>query len=197
MRVRGAHAHDVAAMRAAVFIERDGVLAHSAGINGVPARFEEFRVDAAAAAALQPLRDAGFLIFATTNQPGVTAGAPTRRELDQMHEVLRRQLGLDEVLLCPHPVDDHCPCRKPLPGLLREAARRHGVDLDHSYVVSDKWVDAEMAEAAGATSVLIRSHHNGKGHHDFIVDDLPAAAAKILEVAGELGTLRALAARRR
>lgn len=184
-------------MRAAVFIERDGVLAHSTGSNGVPKQLEDFHVNGPAAAAVQRLREAGFLVFATTNQPGVTAGRPSRRELDQMHAVLVRQLGIDEVLVCPHASDDPCNCRKPQPGLLREAARRHGVDLDHSYVISDKWVDAEMAEAAGSTSVLIRSQQNGKGHHDFIVDDLDGAVAKILDNAGELGTLRALAARRR
>lgn len=189
--------HDDGVMRAAVFIERDGVLAHSAGNNGAPVRFEEFKVAGDAAVAVQQLRAAGFLVFATTNQPGVTSGAPSRRDLDMMHAVLLRQVQLDEVLVCPHASDDPCPCRKPQPGLLHEAARRHGVDLDHSYVISDKWVDAEMAEATGATSVLIRSQHNGKGHHDFVVEDLASAALKILENAAELGTLRAMATRRR
>lgn len=184
-------------MRAAVFIERDGVLADSSGGNGTAAKLEEFKIRAEAAEALRTLRDAGFLIFATTNQPGVTAGKPTRREMDLMHAMLVRQLGLDEVLVCHHEADDQCPCRKPQPGLLQEAARRHGVDLDHSYVVSDKWVDAELAENAGATSVLIRSRFNGNGHHDFIVEDLGAAALKILDVARELGTLRALAPRKK
>lgn len=185
-------------MRAAVFLERDGVLAQAvAGNGGTPTRLEDFKVQEAAEAALQPLKEAGFLLFATTNQPGVTEGAPTRRELDLMHALVQRKLGLTEVLVCPHTADDQCPCRKPQPGLLREAARRHGIDLDHSFVISDKWVDAELAEAAGATSVLIRSKLNGSVHHDFVVDDLAAAVAKILEVAKELGTLRLLSARRR
>ncbi len=184
-------------MRAAVFIERDGVLADSDGGNGTAGKLEEFKIRTDAAGALRTLREAGFLVFATTNQPGVVSGKPSRRELDLMHAMLVRQLGLDEVLVCHHESDDQCPCRKPQPGLLREAARRHGVDLDHSYVVSDKWIDAELAENAGATSVLIRSRHNGSGHHDFVVEDLVAAAAKILEVAGQLGTLRVLAPRKK
>lgn len=183
---------DFPAMRAAVFFERDGVLARSAGGNGLPRRFEEFQVIEDATGPLQRLREAGFYLFATTNQPGVTSDGPGWRDLDLMHAVLIRKLALHEVLVCPHPIDDQCPCRKPQPGLLREAARRHGVDLDHSFVVSDRWVDAEMAEAAGATSVLIRSTHNGNGHHDFVVDDLPGAVTKILEIAEELGTLRLL-----
>lgn len=183
-------------MRAAVFLERDGILSRSVQGNGTPVRLEEFRVCEEAVEPLRRLRQAGFLVFATTNQPGVTSGAPTRRELDMMHAVLTKKLELDDILVCPHPADDQCTCRKPQPGLLREAARRHGVDLDHSFVVSDKWVDAEMAQAAGATSVLVRSQLNGKGHHDYIVPDLAAAAGKILEIARDLGTLRNLSARR-
>lgn len=177
-------------MRVAVFFERDGVLTQAVPHNGTPQSVEEFHVREDAATLLDQLRDAGFFLFATTNQPGVTSGAPTRRELDLMHAILMRRLGLTDVLVCPHPADDLCPCRKPQPGLLREAARRHGVDLDHSFVVSDRWVDAEMAEAAGATSVLIRSKHNGNGHHDYVVADLDSAVAKILEIAREVGTLR-------
>lgn len=179
-------------MRVAVFFERDGVLSRSSAGNGTPTRLEDFRVLDEVAGPLQLLREAGFYLFATTNQPGVTSAAPPRRELDLMHDLLLRKLGLNEVLVCPHSMDDHCPCRKPQPGLLREAARRHGVDLDHSFVVSDRWIDAEMADAAGATSVLIRSTHNGNGHHDFVVEDFAAAVAKILEIARNLGTLRAV-----
>lgn len=178
-------------MRAAVFFERDGVLAQCKNGNGTPVRFEDFQVSDMAVAPLQKLRDAGFLLFATTNQPGVTSGAgPSRRELDLMHGVLAPKLGLKEVLVCPHDADDGCNCRKPMPGLLQEAARKYGIDLDHSFVVSDKWVDADMAGAAGATSVLIRSKQNGTGHHDYVTADLTEAAAKILTIATELGTLR-------
>ncbi len=184
-------------MRVAVFFERDGILTRSICDNGTPHRLEDFHVNEEAAGPLGQLSRAGFYLFATTNQPGITAGEPSRRELDLMHTVLTRRLGLTDVLVCPHPIDDQCPCRKPQPGLLREAARRHGVDLDHSFVVSERWVDAEMAEAAGATSVLIRSQHNGNGHHDYVVPDLPGAVLKILEIAREVGILRVIARPRR
>jgi D-glycero-D-manno-heptose 1,7-bisphosphate phosphatase len=179
-------------MRAAVFFERDGILARSKSGNGAPTCFGEFLLCEESIEPLKKLQDAGFYLFATTNQPGVTSGETSRRELDLIHAFLTRRLGLTDVLVCHHAPDDFCPCRKPKPGLLQEAARRHRVDLDHSFVVSDSWIDAEMAGAAGATSVLIRSAHNGNGHHDFIVDDLEAAVAKILEIAQSLGTLRAI-----
>ena len=186
-------------MKVAVFFERDGVLTHGVG-EGASARtprcLEEFRVREEIAESLATLRAAGFLLFATTNQPGVTAGAPSRRDLDLMHAILGRKLALDGVLICPHPADDACNCRKPLPGLLREAAHQYKLDLEHSFVVSDRWEDAELADAVGSTSVLIRSKTNGNGHHDYIVEDFAGAVAKVLEVARDLGTLRVLSERR-
>jgi D-glycero-D-manno-heptose 1,7-bisphosphate phosphatase len=182
-------------MKVAVFFERDGVLIHPVSEGSsvrTPHRLEEFRVREDIAEALGKLRTAGFRLFATTNQPGVTAGAPTRRELDMMHAVLSRKLSLEAILVCPHPADDACTCRKPLPGLLREAAHQYKLDLEHSFVVSDRWEDAELADAVGATSVLIRSASNGGGHHDYIVPDFSAAVEKVMEVARDLGTLRVL-----
>lgn len=186
-------------MKVAVFFERDGILIHPQGdgaTSRTPQRMEEFRVREEILERLTELRAAGFLLFATTNQPGVTSGAPSRRELDLMHAVLCRKLPLEAVLVCPHPSDDACTCRKPLPGLLREAAHQHKLDLDHSFVVSDRWEDAEMADAVGATSVLIRSKANGTGHHDYIVEDFSGAMTKVLEVARDLGTLRVLSEHR-
>lgn len=179
-------------MRAAVFIERDGVLVRNKSGNGSPVRLEQVEVNPEARALLGQLREAGFLLFATTNQPLVTTGELPRRDLDLMNAALLSQLDLVEVLVCPHAVDDGCLCRMPQPGLLHEASRRHGVDLDHSYVLGDNWVDAQLAEATGATSVMIRSPQNGKGHHDFMVEDLAGAVAKILENAAALGTVRAM-----
>jgi hypothetical protein len=59
-------------------------------------------------------------------------------------------------------------------------------------VVSDRWEDAELADAVGATSILVLSKTNGSGHHDYIVPDFSAAVAKVMEVARDLGTLRVL-----
>src|SRR5690242_18280904 len=99
-----------------------------------------------------------------------------------MHERLRKVFPLDDILVCPHDETDRCPCRKPRPGLLLEAAFKWHLDLDRSFVISDKWQDAEAAHNAGCTSVLIRSPWNGTGHRDFIVPDLYAAVYKILQM---------------
>jgi histidinol-phosphate phosphatase family protein len=122
---------------------------------------------------LRHLRRAGYLLLATTNQPGLSHGSQSRRELDLMHGQLERAFRLDGVLLCPHAAADDCPCRKPKAGLILEAAFKWHLDLDRSFVISDKWQDAQAAHIAGCTSILIRSPWTGSGHRDFIVPILP------------------------
>ena len=87
-----------------------------------------------------------------------------------------------DILVCPHEESDHCPCRKPRPGLLHEAAFKWHVALGQSYVVSAKWPDAEAARMVGCTSMMIQSPWLGKVHHDFVLPDFPAVCDKILEL---------------
>lgn len=183
-------------MKTAVFIERDAILneVRVGPKNQIsPTSLEEFKVIQEAVQPLQSLKDAGFLLIATTNQPGVSRGTLPRRELDRMHDILRRVFPLDDLLICTHDENDRCPCRKPKPGLLIEAAFKWHIDLDHSFVISDKWQDAEAARTAGCTSILIRSPWVGPVHHDFILTDLESAVAKAIQ----LGRAPATTPRRR
>jgi D-glycero-D-manno-heptose 1,7-bisphosphate phosphatase len=171
-------------MKAAVFFERDGVLnqVRVERQNQVsPRTLDELILNDEAVDLLRSLKEAGFLLLATTNQPGLSRGYQSRRELDLMHNLIRKRFPLDDLLLCPHDEVDRCPCRKPKPGLFLEAAFKWHVDLDRSFVVSDKWQDAAAAHNAGCTSLLIQSPWNGNGHRDFIFPNLRAAVQKILQ----------------
>lgn len=172
-------------MKQGVFIERDGVLnrvrverQHQVS----PLTLEEFAVNAAAAPLLGKLKASGLLLIVTTNQPGLSRGYQSRRELDRMHDLLLRTLPLDDILVCPHDEIDHCPCRKPKPGLIQEAGFKWHLDLDRSFVISDKWQDAETARAAGCTSLLLESPWVGDGHHDFVLPSLEAIVEKVLSL---------------
>jgi D-glycero-D-manno-heptose 1,7-bisphosphate phosphatase len=172
-------------MKQGVFVERDGVLTLvkvERQQQITPLTLEDLRVNEAAAPLLQKLKAAGFVLIATTNQPGLSRGYQSRRELDRMHTLLTKKFSLDQVLVCPHDEADRCPCRKPKPGLFHEAAYKWHLSLDHSYVISDKWQDAEAARIAGCTSLLIESPWVGKVHRDFLLPDLAAIVAKILHL---------------
>ena len=177
-------------MKCAIFFERDGVL-NVARIERhhqvPPATSQEFQINPAAGPVLKHLKAAGFVLIATTNQPGLSRGSLSRRELDRMHDLLRRTLPLDDIMVCPHDETDHCPCRKPAPGLFTEAAFKWHLDLEHSFVISDKWQDARAARAVGCTSMMIQSPWLGPSHHDFVLPSIDAVGDKILQLsAGHL-----------
>lgn len=172
-------------MKPAAFIERDGVL-NAIGVVGrqqvVPETLDRFQLKTEVAPLLLEMRAAGLLLIVTTNQPGLSGGSLSRRELDRMHQQLRATFPVDDVLVCPHEDSDRCPCRKPRAGLFKEAAFKWGIDLNRSFVISDKWQDAEAARRAGATSLLVQSPWLGDGHHDFVLPDLPTLVDKVLQL---------------
>jgi len=172
-------------MKKAVFIERDGVL-NQAFVNGRqqvgPASLAEFRLQEGVLPLLARLKEAGFLLLVTTNQPGIARGDLSRRELDRMHDQLRRLIPVDDIFICPHDDPDRCPCRKPRPGLFQEARCKWQLNMNASFVVSDKWQDVEAARSAGCTSILIRSAWNGAAHPDLILQDFGSVVEKILSL---------------
>lgn len=167
----------------AVFIERDTLLrlATNGGQQKSPLNLAEFQIDESLRPALQRLKAAGFLLLATSNQPGLSQGILSRRDLDRMHDLLRTALPLDDILICPHDEEDDCPCRKPRAGLFQEAAFKHHLLLGQSFVISHRWQDAEASRLIGSTSLLLESPWVGRGHHDFILPDFGTAAEKIME----------------
>jgi D-glycero-D-manno-heptose 1,7-bisphosphate phosphatase len=55
-----------------------------------------------------------------------------------------------------------CECRKPKPGMLLDAATRHGLDLGASWMVGDSDTDVQAGQAAGCRTALIE--HPGSAH---------------------------------
>jgi D-glycero-D-manno-heptose 1,7-bisphosphate phosphatase len=149
-----------------------------------PLMLEDFRMNTDALEPIRELKAAGFLVIVTTNQPGLSRGYQSRRELDLMHATLRRHFPIDDLFLCPHDEMDRCPCRKPNPGLIQEAIWKWQLDMDRSFVISDKWQDAQAAHVLGCTSLLLKSPWNGTGHYDFILPDMGAIAQKVLQLQG-------------
>jgi D-glycero-D-manno-heptose 1,7-bisphosphate phosphatase len=104
-------------------------------------------------------------------------------------------VSLDGVYYCPHHPEGsieryrlRCECRKPATGLVRRAAAELGLDAARSFVVGDRWIDIQLAEACGARGVLVRTGY-GAGEEAAgapaarpvaIVDNQIEAAAWIL-----------------
>ncbi len=181
-------------MKTGILIERDGILNlprvdHRHQVT--PASLNDLRINTEALPLLNKLKAAGLVLIATTNQPGLSLGGVSRRELDRMHDLLRLTFPLSDILVCPHAPADHCTCRKPQTGLFTEAAFKWHLDLERSFVISDKWQDAAAARTVGAISLLLNSPWVGSGHHDFVLPDLTTIVERILRLQTTHRTLAA------
>jgi D-sedoheptulose 7-phosphate isomerase len=144
--------------RPAVFFDRDGVLNRAIVRDGKPLPppgLHDLEIMPAAATALAELKSRGFPLYVITNQPDVARGTLTRSEVDQMNQQLASLLPVDDIFVCYHDDADHCACRKPKPGLIYEAQRKHNIDLARSFVVGDRWRDIDAGHAAGCKTILI------------------------------------------
>jgi len=79
------------------------------------------------------------------------------------------------VLYCPHG-EGECQCRKPLPGMLLEAARRHGIDLAASWMIGDSERDVGAGRAAGCRTILVK-----KGERPTLADRRVADMGGLLQ----------------
>ncbi|MFL6716744.1 MAG: D-glycero-alpha-D-manno-heptose-1,7-bisphosphate 7-phosphatase [Burkholderiaceae bacterium] len=151
-------------MKRAVFLDKDGTLIDDVPYNADPARL---RLAQGAGPALRLMQDMGYRLIVASNQAGVARGLFSEAALPPLFAALQAMLALEGVRLdgwywCPH--HPHgvaagyamaCGCRKPMPGMLLQAAREHGIDLAGSWMVGDILNDVEAGRRAGCRTVLI------------------------------------------
>lgn len=151
-------------MNKAVFLDKDGTLIVDVPYNVDPTRIALYPD---AGPALRQLRQAGYRLIVISNQAGVARGYFPEAALEGVFDTLRHQLHpfgvvLDGFYYCPHHpessvADYHqeCSCRKPLPGMLHQAAIDHDIDLSESWMVGDILNDVEAGNRAGCRTLLI------------------------------------------
>jgi D-sedoheptulose 7-phosphate isomerase len=145
-------------LRPAVFLDRDGVINRAVVRDGKPfppSGVKELELLPEVASSLHDLKAHGFALFVITNQPDVARGTQTREAVKAIHQALASSLPIDDIFVCYHDDADDCACRKPNPGMLFEARRKHNIDLSRSFMVGDRWRDIDAGHAAGCKTVLI------------------------------------------
>jgi HAD superfamily hydrolase (TIGR01662 family) len=136
-----------------VLFDRDGTLVHDFPYNGDPAWVRP--VDGAREA-LDRLRARGVRVGVVSNQSGVARGLITTEQVEACNARLEELLGpFDVIRYCPHGPDDGCACRKPAPGMVKDACAELGVDPARCVVIGDIGADVDAAAAAGAVGILV------------------------------------------
>ena len=151
-------------MRPAVFIDRDGTVNEQRGyINHI----NRFIILPGAGRAISLLNKHNWIVVVTSNQSGVARGYFPIELVDEIHELMKRELAkdnayVDEVYFCPHHPDGavreyrkECSCRKPNIGLIEKARSQFDIDMDRSYVIGDRWLDIAFAHNAHLPGILV------------------------------------------
>jgi D-glycero-D-manno-heptose 1,7-bisphosphate phosphatase len=147
--------------RPAVFLDMEGTLVADrpdrvdpAQLRFVPHAFEALRV----------LRDAGYAPVIVAHQPGIAQHRLARQAFARLEAALLGRLAdaglrIERIHLCPHGGEPKpggaCLCRKPAPGLLRQAAISHRLHLPSSWMIGATLDDVEAGHRAGCRSVLL------------------------------------------
>jgi len=173
-------------MAKAAFLDRDGVLNRKMPEGQYVTRWEEMRFLPGAAEAILLLRQAGFRVIVVSNQRCVAKGLLSVEELESMHRRMCQRFAatgakIDAVYYCPHDSEPACPCRKPAPGLLLQAAREHQIDLESSWMIGDSMSDMEAGHRAGCKTALLQDATERRaGLADVVAPSLLEAAYGIL-----------------
>ncbi len=154
-------AGNAASLRAAVFLDRDGVIIENRA--HYVRSWSDVRFFPRALEALRRLAALPYAVVIVTNQSAVGRGIITRAQAEAINarvaaHIRARGGRVDAAYLCPHAPQDGCACRKPQPGMLLQAARDLHLDLSRSWMVGDALTDIQAGQAAGtARSVLVRT----------------------------------------
>lgn len=128
-----------------------------------------------------------------TNQPGIAKNICTLQELHEIHVHLIHLLNtgnayLNAIYFCPHHPDKgfpeeivefkcKCLCRKPEIGLLKEAQKDYGINLNKCFIIGDTTTDIQAGVNAGCKTILVKTGYAGmdkkcSSSPDYVFDHL-------------------------
>lgn len=149
----------------ALFLDRDGVINHDAGYTSSA---ENFRFIEGIFDLCRAARRSGYQVIVVTNQAGIGRGYYSEQDFFTLTEWMRERFETEgapiaDVFHCPYHPENGVGYykkdsfdRKPNPGMLLRAAKKHGLDLGGSIMIGDKDSDMQAASKAG---IGVRCHY--------------------------------------
>lgn len=139
-------------MYPAIFFDRDGVIIEN--VTDYVRSWAEVQFLPGSISALARLASSPYKIVIVTNQAVVGRKIISLEEAWTINsrvvaEIERGGGRIDRTYLCPHASTDNCPCRKPRPGMILQAAEELALDLQRSILIGDALTDIEAGRRAG------------------------------------------------
>lgn len=133
-----------------LFIDRDGTL--------IDEPHDTFQVDSIdklvfkknVISSLRKLIKFDYKLIMVTNQDGLGSLKFPQEKFDLVHNFMLNVFHsegviFDDILICPHFLEDNCKCRKPNVKMLYPWIQESVIDRQHSYVIGDRDTDIQMA----------------------------------------------------
>ena len=161
------------------YLDRDGTINED---RNYLSSSEDFMFCAKALEGMRAIQNLGLSLVVVTNQSGVARGYFDAETLKSIHNHMISLLSdegikIEGVYACLHGPEDHCACRKPLPGLIHMAeadlGRRPGV------MIGDSMRDIQAGTSAGLRTILIAQNEKALPPCipcDAVLPDLAGAA---------------------
>ncbi len=152
---RVVHGAPAAALRPALFLDRDGTVIEEVAYLSRP---EDVRLIPEAAALIRRANALGVAVVVVTNQGGIGRGYLGWEDYAAVEAAVAEALAdagarIDALYAAPHapsPAGIHAtPYRKPAPGMLLRATEDLGLDLAASWIAGDCATDIEAGRRAG------------------------------------------------
>jgi D-glycero-D-manno-heptose 1,7-bisphosphate phosphatase len=180
--------------RPAIFLDRDGTLNLEVDYLHRP---EDVVITPGAASAIADLNAKNIPVIVITNQSGIGKGIFGWEEYQSVTKKIEELLALDgahidDIYLCPfheNAVSDYRhrdhPDRKPNPGMILKAAKKHHIDTKRSWMIGDKESDLKAGRNAGCRTALVLTGYGNTVNPelaDIVADDIGQAIEQILSV---------------
>ena len=176
-----------------IFLDRDGVINHDS--PDYIKSWAEFEFLPGSLEALRLLSRRGYRLILITNQSIINRGMVPLEVLSDIHEHMCQSVAdaggrIEAIFFCPHRPDENCACRKPKPGLIRQAVQRYGINPADAMMIGDNAKDILCGRNAGCGATMLVQTGSGPRARqelaqqqiqpDFVVPDLLHGARLIL-----------------
>ena len=156
-----------------VFLDRDGVINQDS--SEYVKNCTEFKFIPGSLEALVRLTEKGFSTIIITNQSGVNRNLIPQKTLNDIHIKMQQAVTgsggeIKDIFYCPHHPKENCDCRKPKPGMIIQARKRHRIDLSSAYMVGDSAKDIMCARNAGCGVAVLVKTGNGPGVEKILLE---------------------------
>ena len=148
----------------AIFLDRDGVLNIPyirQKKSYAPRKYKDFKFYPFVKKYCYLLKKKKFKLVVVTNQPDLGLGLIKKSEFKKMCNKLKEKLGIDEIYASKSKSSKSF-FRKPNPGMLIAAIKKHNLNIKKCYLIGDRESDILAAQKVGCKSIFINRNYAEK-----------------------------------